>query len=104
MDIIARNDEQAGDPEDDEGDVRRLDPQIGCAKKTLISGKPHSSALHQRYQLFDMLDRRRLLDPMAEIEDVGTVGECVKDATRRKVQRLAAGNQRQRVEIALNWK
>ena len=32
-----------------------------------------------QYQLFDMRDRSRLLDPNAPVEDVGAVGEGVKD-------------------------
>jgi hypothetical protein len=45
-----------------------------------------------------MLDRRRLLDPMAQVEDVGAVGECVKDA-RTALFSAPPGNQRQRVEL-----
>jgi hypothetical protein len=36
MDIIARDDEQARNPEDHEGDMRRLDPQISGAKEADI--------------------------------------------------------------------
>ncbi len=39
---------------------------------------------------------------MAQVEDVGAVGECVKDARNGAAERLASGNQRQRVEIALD--
>ena len=39
---------------------------------------------------------------MPEVEDVGPGGEGVKDALDRVAQRLAAGDQRERIEIALH--
>jgi hypothetical protein len=48
-----------------------------------------------------MVDRRILKDAVAEIEDVSTLGECVKDSRHGVLQRGTAGNQRQRIEIAL---
>src|SRR5207342_1943479 len=48
-----------------------------------------------------MCDRRRLLDPVAQVEDVGPVAERVKDALYGVRQFLPAGDQGQRIEIAL---
>ena len=39
---------------------------------------------------------------MAQVEDVGAVGERVKDSARCRAQSLAPGDQRQRIEIALD--
>src|SRR5205814_5508948 len=60
--------------------------------------------LHQCDQLLDMGDRRIRKDSMPEIEDVRSAGESVKDSPRRLVELSAAGEQGQRVEIALHGK
>src|SRR3954451_17392066 len=51
-----------------------------------------------------MSDRRVLQDAVPEIEDVRAVSEGVKDALDCGPHRLSAGDQRQRVEIALERK
>src|SRR5947208_5718204 len=63
------------------------------------AGSP--SPLHQREQLFDVGDRRVLKNAVAQVEDVRATSECVKDALDRRAQSLAAREQRQWVEVAL---
>jgi len=48
-----------------------------------------------------MLDRRILEDAVPEIEDVRAAGEGVKDSCDSRLQFLASGDQRKRIEIAL---
>jgi hypothetical protein len=49
-----------------------------------------------------MGNRGGLLDAVAEVEDVGAAGEGVKDSADRVLQRFAAADQRQGIEIALH--
>ena len=49
-----------------------------------------------------MGDRRVRQDAVAQVEDVRPAGEGVKDALDGAFQGVAAGNQRQRIEIALD--
>ena len=53
--------------------------------------------------MFDMGDRRVGHDTMAEIEDMGARPESRKDAIDRNIKRFTAGDERERVEIALHW-
>src|SRR6185312_13969582 len=53
-------------------------------------------------QLLDVLDRGVLKDPVSEVEDVRAVRERVKNARHGGSHRLAAGNQRQGIQIALD--
>jgi len=55
-----------------------------------------------RQQALDMGDRRILKDTMPQIEDMRPIRERLKDSRCRLVERLAAGNQGKRIEIALN--
>jgi hypothetical protein len=57
---------------------------------------------HQSDQLFDMSDRRILQDSVPEVEDVWTLGESVKGSPDRALQRVSAGEERQRIDIALD--
>src|SRR3546814_19965077 len=52
--------------------------------------------------MLDMGDRRIGDDAMAEIEDMGARRKSRKDAVDRRIERLAARDERQRVEIALH--
>src|SRR3569833_1103898 len=58
--------------------------------------------LHLAQQLLDVGDRRVLEDAMPEIEDVRAVGESVKDALDSGSQWLTAGDQRERIDVALD--
>ena len=53
-------------------------------------------------RLLDMRDRRLRQDAVAEIEDQRALGEVLQDVVDRAVERGAAGEQHQRVEIALH--
>jgi hypothetical protein len=53
-------------------------------------------------QLLDMRDRRVGQDAVAEIEHMRALGESGKDPVDRGVERRAAGDQRERIEIALH--
>src|SRR3546814_19298342 len=54
--------------------------------------------------MLDMSDRRVGHDAMAEVEDMGTIGEGRKDAVDRRIERAAPRDERERVEIALHGK
>src|SRR3546814_1260679 len=54
--------------------------------------------------MLDMGDRGVGHDAMAEVEDMGTIGERRKDAVDRRIERAAARDERERVEIALDRK
>src|SRR4051812_2066013 len=58
--------------------------------------------LHQCDQLLDVGNRRVWKNAVPEIEDVWPVGERVKDSPRRFLKRLAASDECQRIEIALD--
>src|SRR5208282_5612773 len=58
-------------------------------------------AAHPSHQALDMLDRRLRQDAMAEIEDMRAGLESLEDALDVLVETGSAGDQRQRVEIAL---
>src|SRR5208282_6044260 len=60
-----------------------------------------SSAAHPSHQAFHMLEGRLRQDAMAEIEDMRAGLESLEDALDVLVETGAAGDQRQRVEIAL---
>ena len=57
---------------------------------------------HPRHHLLDVGDRGFWLYAVAEIEDEATAGEIRQHVVNRAVQRLATGNQHQRIEIALH--
>src|SRR5262245_2090155 len=52
--------------------------------------------------LFHMLDRRLRHDPMAEVEDEGAAGEGLQGGIDRALERIAAGKQCKRIDIALH--
>src|SRR5260370_684061 len=57
---------------------------------------------HPLDHLLDMRDRRFRLDAVAEVEDQPAAGVICKHVVDRLVQRGAAGDQRQWIEIALD--
>ena len=59
------------------------------------------SAAHARDKALDVVDRRLRQNAVAEIEDVRAPGEAGKDVLNRLVERPAAGDQRQWIEVAL---
>src|SRR5262249_43201557 len=57
---------------------------------------------YPRHHPLDMRDRRLGKDPMAEIEDEGAVGEGLEHGVDRAIERRPAGQERERIEVALN--
>ena len=57
---------------------------------------------HPLDHLLDMRDRGFRLDAVAEVEDQPAAGEIRQHVVDRAIERSAAGDQRQRIEIALN--
>src|ERR1700724_4092352 len=57
---------------------------------------------HPLDHLLDMRDRGFRLDAVAEVEDQPAAGVIRKHVVDRLIQRRAAGDQRQRIEIALD--
>src|SRR3546814_12297917 len=55
-------------------------------------------------QMLDRGDRGVGHDAMAEVEDMGTIGERRKDAVDRRIERAAPRDERERIEIALDRK
>ena len=53
-------------------------------------------------QPLDMRDRRFRQDAVTEVENERAVAERFEDGVDRTVERRSAGQQRQRIEIALN--
>src|SRR5882672_6344367 len=60
-------------------------------------------ASHALKHLLDMLDRRLRHAPVAQIEDERAARKGFERRIDRPVKRGSAGNQRQRVDIALHW-
>src|SRR3546814_16936807 len=54
-----------------------------------------------RSQAFDMRDRRVLADAVAQIEDVWAIVERGENAVNARIERGAAGEQGERIEISL---
>src|SRR3546814_2976831 len=54
-----------------------------------------------RSQAFDMRDRRVLADAVAQIEDVRAIVERGENAVNARIERGAAGEQGERIEISL---
>ncbi len=61
-----------------------------------------SPAAHALEHLLDMRDRRLRQDAVAEIEDEWAARQRRQDVVDVAVERRAAGEQRQRIEIALH--
>src|SRR5215471_11325410 len=57
---------------------------------------------HARKHLLHMCDRRLRQDAVSEIEDEGPLGKHLKYVLHRAIERSAADEQRQRVEISLH--
>ena len=89
--------------------IRKM-TKITCAAFThniVTPRNPVQSAIpllasHAPDQMFDMGYGRVGHDTMAEIEDMGPFGESCKDAIDRSVKSRAAGDQRERIKIALH--
>src|SRR3546814_5690211 len=81
IDEEARHHKQPGHQEDHENDMRRFDPKHRRPQKTCQFHR--LSAANAFDQMLDMRDRRVGPDAMAEVEDMGTIGEGRKDAIGR---------------------
>src|SRR5689334_11245282 len=57
---------------------------------------------HQRHELGDMLGRRLRHDAVPEIEDEGSLPQPRPDRRHRLAHRSAAGDEQERIEIALD--
>src|SRR4051795_11825977 len=62
----------------------------------------NKSAPHAPQHLLDMGDRRLRLDAVAEIEDEPPLRKVRQRVVDRAVERIAAGDEHQRIEIALH--
>src|SRR3954464_16048509 len=62
-----------------------------------------TSPLHLPKHGLDVGNGSVLENPVAQVEDVRTAGECVKDSRDRRAQLFTAGGQRKRLQIAL-WR
>src|SRR5215218_1187355 len=58
-------------------------------------------APHLRDHRLDMIDRRLRDDPVAEVEDVRAAAGGAQDRVDAVPERIAAGDERQRIEVAL---
>src|SRR5205823_2546290 len=70
--------------------------------RVLTSAAISSPNPHASEHLLDMLDWRLRHDPVAEIEDVRAACKGLERRIDRPVERRTAGDQRQRVNIALH--
>ena len=59
-------------------------------------------AAHGGDQLFDMGNRRKLADPVAEVENMRTACETFENSNRLAVQLFPPGQQQQGIDIALD--
>src|SRR5665213_2202696 len=84
---------------------------IGAVRRRLLTRSPDDDSCasfssgmrpHPLDHLLDMRDRGFRLDTVAEIEDQPAFGVIRQHVVDRPVERSAAGDQRQRVEIALD--
>ena len=95
IDEQPRQIEHAGHPGDDRDDVQGLHP-LRTWRVSVLPAQPRLQ------HLLDMRDRRLRQDAVAEIEDERPAGERLQYRIDGAVERLAAGQQRQRIEIALH--
>src|SRR3546814_14604240 len=77
--------------------MRRFDPKHRRPQKTCQFHR--LSAANAFDQMLDMRDRRVGHDAMAEVEDMGTIGEGRQDAVDRRIERAAPRDERERVEL-----
>src|SRR5690242_12830394 len=68
-----------------------------------MTGRPSTPIRpHPLHHLLDMGDRRFRLDAMTEIEDQRALAVIRQHIVDRAIERVAAGDQRERIKIALH--
>src|SRR4030081_1139064 len=77
-------------------------PRSGAIGVPLAQSPPSSRPANASQRLLDMRDRCFRQNAVAEVEDQRTLAVIFQDIVHRAIERRAAGEQRERIEVALH--